>query len=446
MEPQPNPASLRQILKVLVPLLALPVIIFWRPVFFYVMDDWTALIQMVEYPFGQYLISPDGEQWFPFFHLVFYGLVKIAGEHYSLLVLINCLGTGINALLLYCFFRRFWSSGLALILSLLYAGAAVHHAIAWNAFYLGYLLCLSFFLGALLLTDSYLSSPSAGKLGGIGLGALLSILSHNYTLVGLMAFPLYALLLGGREKRRRFWALTGVIGVVYLLFICGYLLFAGLPAAASHNQRIFAGLPGPAYLLHLVYGAFLAPFFYLFWGHFHFPIPAYIAGVALLALCLIVIRRWGEATERRLALWALATNALPFILVSLTRYQRSVNQAFVARYGIFTLIGALILVGTAWRLWEAKMPKKSLSYSLALGLLLIIVCGQAFSLPRWQEQYLQMSLAARHCYTALNNDSGASPVITREEYDKFCPTAHPSITPDQARAIRRFLQGRPAGD
>ncbi len=84
----PNPGNSRpaSILDrpflVLLLLLAVPVIIFWRPIFFYMMDDWTALIQMVQYPFGQYLVTPDGEQWFPFFHLIYYGLVKIAGLHY----------------------------------------------------------------------------------------------------------------------------------------------------------------------------------------------------------------------------------------------------------------------------------------------------------------------------------------------------------------------------
>ena len=68
-------------------LLALPVIIFWRSNFFYIIDDWTTLIHMVQYPFGTYLVTPDGEQWFPFFRLVYYGLVQLAGEHYSFLVL-----------------------------------------------------------------------------------------------------------------------------------------------------------------------------------------------------------------------------------------------------------------------------------------------------------------------------------------------------------------------
>jgi hypothetical protein len=407
------------------------------------MDDWTALIQMVQYPFGQYLITPDGEQWFPFFHFIYYGLVKIAGLHYSLLVLVNCLGTGANAFLVYCFFRRHWEPGLALSLSIIYAVAALHHAIAWNAFYFGYALSLGLFLGALLLTDSYLQTPSGGKLWGIGLCSGLSVLSHNYPLVGLLALPLYLLLMGETRSWRGFWKVSGVIIVVYLIFMIGYLSFAGLPAATSHNQGIFARLPGPAYFLHMLCGAFLAPFFYLFWGHYHFPIPAYIAGVALLTLSLAAIWRWGGDREKRLALWALLFNLLPFFLISLTRYQRDVSQAFVARYGIFTLIGALLLVGTAWRLLAPRIPQKRWAHTLGGVILAAMVGGQIFSLPLWTAKYLEISKAAQKCYTVLIQGGEAGGTLRTEDFNKFCPTAHPTITARQAQAIQRLLRGLP---
>jgi hypothetical protein len=430
-------------LLVLLLLLAVPVIIFWRPVFFYVLDDWTALIQMTEHPFGQYLVTPDGEQWFPLFHLAYYGLVKIAGVHYSRLVLINCLGTGMNAFLIYVFFRRYWQPGLALTLSLLYAVAAVHHATAWNAFYFGYLMSLAFFLGALLLTDRYLHQPSGAKLGGIGACALLSVLSHNYPLLGLMALPLYLLIMGGKDSWRSFLKVTGVIGAVYVIFAVGYFSFAGLHAAASRNQGIFVHLPGPAYLLHLMCGAFLSPFFYLFWGYYHFPIAAYVAGGALLAASLIIIWRWGGAAEKHLALWALVVNVLPFFLVSLTRYQRSVSQAFVSRYDIFTLIGALLLVGTAWRLLAASLPQKRWVSPLGGIILAVMVGGQIFSLPLWTAKYLEMSQLSRKCYIILNQSPRAARALTAKEYQKFCPDAHPTITPEQARAVRGLLGGVP---
>jgi hypothetical protein len=441
-EPKPAPAPAHPLLVLLV-LLALPVIIFWRPVFFYILDDWTALIQMAERPFAQYLVTPDGEQWFPFFHLLYYGLVKLAGENYSVLVLINCLGTGVNAFLLYNFFRRHWEPGLALTLSLLYAVAAAHHATAWNAFYFGYLVSLGFFLGALLLTDRYLHAPSGGKLWSIGVCAALSILSHNYPLLGLLALPLYILLVGDRVSWGAFWAVSGVVGLVVVLFAVGYFRFAGLNAAASRNFQVFAGLPGPAYLLHLLCGALVSPFLYLFWGHYHFPVPVYIAGIALLTLCVAAIWHWGARADQRLALWAVLVNVLPFFLISLTRYQRSVSQAFVARYDIFTLIGALLLVGTAWRLLAARLPSRRWAQALAGVILAVMVCGQIFSLQLWTAKYLEMSRLARKCYVVLNHGDASAQSITPEEYRKFCPDAHPSITPGQARAIRRLLGGVP---
>ena len=428
---------------VLLLLLALPVIIFWKPIFFYMMDDWTALIQITHYSFGRYLVTPDGEQWFPFFHLIYYGLIHLAGIHYSLLVLINCLATGVNAFLVYCFFRRHLAPALALGLSVVYAVAALHHTVAWNAFYFGYALSLGLFLGALLLTDSYGRDSSGAKLWGIGLCALLSILSHNYPLVGLLALPLYLLLVGKSRSRRAFWQVTGVIGAVYLLFAVGYFSFAGVHAAASHNHGIFKGLPGYAYFLHMFSGAFLAPFFYLFWGFYHFPTPAYVAGVALLALSLAAIWRWGETEDKRLALWALLLNLLPFFLISLTRYERSVDQAYVARYGIFTLIGALLLVGTAWRLWAPKIPHRRWAQGLAGLMLAIMVAGQLFSLHLWTAKYLVISRAARKCYTVLNRGGDAGKSLSAADFAKFCPTAHPTITAAQAQAIQRLLQGKP---
>ena len=432
-------------------LLFIPVLLFWRDFPFYMIDDWTALLQMAGHTFGQYLLLPDGDQWFPFFHLIYYGLVRLAGERYQLLVLVNCLGAGVNAFLVFLFFRRHLGAGLALALSALYAGAAVHTAIAWNSFYLCYLLSLGFFLGALLLTDAYLRTQGCGRLWGIGCCALLSVLSHNYTLVGLMALPLYALMVRG-DSGRKFWALAGTVAAVYLLFAIGYLSCAGARAAASQNSQVFAGLPGPNYLVHLFFGAVLAPFFYLFWGHYHFPVfwgylgYAYVTGITLLAASLAAIWRWGKAPQRRLAVWALLTNALPFLLISLARYQRSVNQAFVARYGIFTLIGALLLIGTAWRLLALRLPQGRGWRLLPLGLLAVMAAGQILALPRWTEKYQEVSRAARTCYYELSRENDTAR-LSPEEYGKFCPGAHPVITPGQALAIRRFLtRGAPGPD
>jgi hypothetical protein len=426
--------------------LTFPVLLFWRSGFFFINDDWTILIQMAQQPLGRYLLLPDGEQWFPFFHLVYYGLIKIIGERYDLLVLVNCLGVGLNAFLMYCFFRRHFSEGLALAFGLLYAGAALNHAIIWNAFYLCYILSFGFLLGALLLTDTYRRSPSHGKLGGIGLCAFFSVLSHNYTLLGLISLPLYAGLQGEPGSWRKTRPLWIVIGLVYLAFSWGYVSFAGSAAATSHNAAVFSSLPGFSYFLHLFLGALLSPFFYLFWGCKLLPqfavILSYILGPGLLICLIAMLWLGGESRDRRLALWALLFNVLPFFLVSLTRYQRSVGQALEPRYGIFTLFGALFLVGVAWGVFTRKCSWISRP-KLLLGILLSAwFCGQIFSLPFCQEKYVQKSRAAASCYAALSGPEPPSEAIAPEVFKEFCPTAHPRLTRDQVVSVRRFLAGR----
>jgi hypothetical protein len=169
-----------------------------------------------------------------------------------------------------------------------------------------------------------------------------------------------------------------------------------------------------------------------------------VAGITLLAASLAAIWCWGKAPQRRLALWALLTNALPFLLISLTRYQRSLNQAFVARYGIFTLIGALLLIGTAWRVLAPRLPQGRRWRLLPLGLLAVMAAGQILSLPRWTEKYQGISRAARTCYYELSRQNEAAR-LSPEEYGKFCPGSHPVITPGQALAVRRFLNRQTPG-
>jgi hypothetical protein len=164
-------------------------------------------------------------------------------------------------------------------------------------------------------------------------------------------------------------------------------------------------------------------------------------GITLLATCLAVIWIWGGKPERRLALWALLANALPFLLISLTRYYKSVNQAFVARYGVFTLIGALLLLGLAWGLLaERRPPMKTWWRRLPLALLVVMAAGQVLALPRWTQNYLEMSRAAETCYFGLSREPDAAR-LPQEVYKKFCPGAYPVITPAQARAVRAFLHG-----
>jgi hypothetical protein len=67
-----------------------------------------------------------------------------------------------------------------------------------------------------------------------------------------------------------------------------------------------------------------------------------------------------------------------------------------------------------------------------------MAAGQILSLPRWTEKYQGISRAARTCYYELSRENDTAR-LSPEEYGKFCPGAHPVITPGQSLAIRRFL-------
>lgn len=423
-------------------LLALPVLLFWRSGFFFVVDDWSTLIQMAQYPFAQYLTKPDAENWFPFFHLIYYPLIKIAGEHYDFLILVNCLCTGVNAVLVYLFLRRHWGRGPALSLSLVYAVSAAHHVTTWNTYYLCYILCLGFFLGALLFADSYSRSPSGSKLAGAALCALLSALSHNFLLTGLMAIPLYVILLGDKSGGKFWKPLIIIVVLVYFIFALGYLVFAGSAAAASHDATILSHLPGWSYWVHIINGAYLSPLFYLFWGHFHFPVWAIVCGSIFGSSMVAVILWGGESRDRRLLIWVLLANSLPFLLISLARHHRSINQAFVPRYIIFTLIGVLLLAGTAYRILARRISPGAWGKILPAGLLVVIVGGNLFSLPLWRQEYLESSNAAFLVYRHLGSGEKAAGDIPPEVFDKFCPGAHRSFTREQVVAIKQFLTGK----
>ena len=341
---------------------------------------------------------PNGEIFFPIFHLIFYILVKLVGEYHGFFVLVNCFGTGVAAFLVYLFLRNHLSSNLALVLSLLYAGSAVHPAIAWNAFYLCYILCLIFFMAALLLTDSYIRSPSYKALWGIGLFAWLSIHSHNYTLLALLVLPLYVLFLGGAQALRKALSLGGVIGILLLTFAWEYLTFAGIKSTTFFNPGVLSQVPDYTFFIFWICGAFLSPVYFLFWGHFPVPLLAVIFGNLLLGFCILMIWAWGTPLERRLGLWALLLNALPFLMVSLGRYMFGYDYAFTARYVFFTLVGAMLLVGITWTILARRIPAGNCLRLLAFGILAMMISGQIFSMPFWQKGYLNLSRQALDCY------------------------------------------------
>jgi len=324
---------------------------------------------------------------------------------------------------------------------LFYAGAAAHTSLTQVAFYNNALLCLNFFLLALLLTHYYLQTSSWAILPGISLCVWLSLISWSLTILAVWALPIYIAILGGKEARLRFWAVSAAVGLAFLAFTLGYFYFAGFQAAASHNRGIVAGLPGPAYLLHWFIAGFLSPFFYLFWGHYHFPIWAGVLGAGALVLSLGLIWRLGDLQERRLGLWALTLNALPIFLVSLARYQRGFYQAFAPRYAVYTLMGALILLGTAWCIVKPRMRPGLAVRLLPLAILAVMVAGQICSLPHWEKLYGQMSRASKEFYLHLDMAAAAPETAQGTVPPQFWYPERLHLTWGQAVRIRRFLAG-----
>ena len=432
---RPGPGQQTQtafpIYAIFITLLLVPVAFYWRHDLFFLWDDWTELDFITHNNFTTYLVMPNGEIFFPFFHLIFYALVKLAGEYHGYFVLVNCLGTGVAAFLLYLFLRKHLSSNLALVLSLFYAGSAVHPAIVWNAFYLCYILCLIFFMAALLLTDSYMRSPSYRGLWGIGFFAWLSIHSHNYTLLALLVLPLYALFLGGAQAKRKALALAGVLGSLLLVFAGEYLTFAGIKSTAFFNPGVLSSVPDYSFFTFWICGAFLSPVYFLFWGHFPAPLLAVIFGNLFLGLCIAVIWALGTPGERRLGFWALLFNALPFLMVSLGRYMFAYDYAFTARYVFFTLVGAMLLAGLTWTILARRLPAGNCQRVLAFGTLAVMITGQILTMPFWQKGYLNMSRQALECY---------------ETPDRFAQEGRFVVNPlhllgaSQANAIRQFLK------
>jgi hypothetical protein len=427
--------------------LALPVALFWRPgLFFFIEDDWAILAQMVSHPFWQYLLMPDGEVWMPLSRGVYYGMTYTFGEHYGIMLLLNCLAGGLLAFLFYLFLRRHLRPQTALVLGLFYGGAAVLTSLNQVAFYINALLCYNFFLLALLLTDRYLHTPSRASLAGIALCVWLSLISWNFSILAVWALPLYIAIIGGRGDRRKLLLVSGAVALPFLAFTLLYFTFAGFAAAASHNRGILASLPGPAYLLHWFFGACLSPFIYLFWGHYHYPVWAYVLGGAALAFSLGLIWRWGDLKERRLGLWALCLNALPFFLVSLARYQRGVNQAFAPRYAVYTLMGALLLLGTAWGILRRHLRPGLGVRILPLAFLAVMVAGQVLSVPLWERLYGGMSRASKDFYQGLDITGQLPPGAAGEMVPpQFWYPDRVHLTWGQAVSIREFLGGTPAG-
>jgi len=288
----------------------------------------------------------------------------------------------------------------------------------------------------MLLTVRYLRSPSFWVFLGIAVSSEASIMFHNYSLLAVLAIPLYALLLGVSNRRRAFWELSGVIFLSLLVFVIAYLNFANLGAVKSINKDIFSSIPGWSYWFYCFLGSLSYPFCHVFWGGTLSPIKAFILGMLLFGPLATLILLKGKPNDNKLALWALILNALPVLLVGLGRHQMSLLQAGMERYGIFSLVGTLFVVGISWgiisKMWLIPPSCQTVFLTWAL---FVMVCLQLFPTPQVLLIYREWNQEARNSYIALK----AQGVVANPTDKLLCPGEHPFLTKRQAMDIYRFL-------
>jgi hypothetical protein len=436
-------------LVILLLFLVIPTILFWRRDLFFIRDDWSLLQLMVDNNIWVYARMADGEIFMPVTRFIYYTLIHLFGVNYEWLILINCLLTGLNGFLLYVIFKSHFKQNLALALSLLYVTAAVHSATIQMAFYICAILCLSFFLVSLLLTQIYIRRPSTLRLLGIGLCAWLSVSSWNFSLLGIWTLPVYAALFGGAGAKRHLLRLISVIGLVFLAFTAEYFLFNGLAGAKSHNPQLFSQFLSLSYLAHWGIGSFLAPVDFLFSIEFRWQAKV-IIGLSIFLSAFGLIMRAGNPSEKKLCLWAILLNALPFSLVSLARHHFHFGQAFTDRYGIFTIIGALFIIGITWQIIAEKLPARlSLQVVLPLAILAAMIGAQVHTLPISTRLYVALGQEAKYRYNNLRDDAVRAKLSAAAEknklfFDQNQPLpVHPMLNNGDAVMIYHYLSGLP---
>jgi hypothetical protein len=429
--------------------IVIQIILLWRRDLFFIRDDWSLLHLMVDTNLWAYIRMADGEVFMPVTRFIYYILVQLFGVHYEWLILINCLLTGLNGFLLYLIFKNHFKPNLALALSLLYVVATVHSATVQMAFYICAILCLGFFLLSLFCTQIYVRRPSTMSLLGIGLFAWLSVNSWNFSLLGIWTLPLYAALFWREGSKRHLLGMIAVIGLVFLGFSAEYFLFNGLAGAKSHNPQLFSQFLSFSYLGHWAVGSFLAPMDFLFGVGFRWQTKIVI-GLAIFLSTVGLIMWTGNPSEKNLCLWAILLNALPFSLVSLARHHFHFGQAFSDRYGIFTIIGALFILGATWQIIAAKLPARlSLHVVLPLVILAAMIGAQVHTLSITPKLYLELSQESKSHYNNLRDAAVRARLSGAAEKDRLFFNqnqplpVHPSLNNSQLVAIYEYLSGLP---
>ena len=193
-------------------------------------------------------------------------------------------------------------------------------------------------------------------------------------------------------------------------------------------------LPGPADVLYILYGGLFQPFYLLLGGSYPvrillvLPIARLLGPVEYLksivtallaaAVTLPLIFCRGDSRTKRLALWAMFTNLLLFFLVGLVRYQMSILQSASIRYGVFTLMGTLLLLGLAWQTLSRLQPQRLWIRLLPIAMLAWILSSQANSHPQVRDYYLNLAQQTHNAYLRLDQLGRNRPPQDRQRQDR----------------------------
>jgi hypothetical protein len=388
-------------------LAVLPVAVFWRGDFFFLFDDWTELAAITQSGFVTYIVSPNSEIWFPLFRTVFYGLVHAVGANYGVYIAVNCLMLGVNAVVFARLLRRAVPPWMALILAVVYVISPANAVIAWNAFYLCYLLCLLFFLMAWLRTAAFLDAPGGGRLTGVALCGLASVLCHPATLLALPVLPLYAWIADPGALRQKALPTALAVGAGMAVYIVLYVSFAdaGLLSILSPGNDAAFSMGG--YLLHCLYGAFLSPFIQLYFRLDQAMVRFYfLSATGGVAVLLLIAMLSGTPRERAQGTCAVMANILIFALVSLGRHQLLPAQALSPRYGFFSAAGLLLLFGAFWSILLRTGKNRFFAIMLPLGFLGLLSMQTTTAFTALDSQYLHWSRASRLAYYGYEASAG----------------------------------------
>jgi hypothetical protein len=158
----------------------------------------------------------------------------------------------------------------------------------------------------------------------------------------------------------------------------------------------------------------------------------------------------GNLSGKKLCLWAIIVNALPFSLVSLARHHFHFGQAFSDRYGIFTIIGALFILGATWQIIADKLPARlSTQVVLPLVILAVMTWGQVHTLSKIGRLYVKLSQEAQFRYNYLRDDEVRAKISTAAEKNRLFFNqnqpipVHSFLNNGAAVMIYNYLSGLP---